>query len=84
MSRLLRSLLLLCALLLALPTPAARACAVCMGADENTGEALNGAIYIMLGCIFTMLALISAVGISLVRRAAHHDQTALHLTTALE
>lgn len=46
-----------------------RACAVCMGGDENTGEALNNAIFVMLGCIFSMMALIASVAYSFYRRS---------------
>ena len=47
------------------------ACAVCSGAsDAKVGPAMNAAIFLLLGCIGTVLALISAVGISLVRRAS--------------
>jgi hypothetical protein len=57
-------------LLLALHPSAAQACAMCYGAvDPHTGEALNGAIFLMLGCVGGMLGLIVAVGISFVRRS---------------
>src|SRR5687768_5475399 len=67
MTRPIRSFFVLSFLLLA--PSGARACAVCMGADEGTGAAINGAIFLMLGCIFSMLALISAVAISIWRRS---------------
>jgi hypothetical protein len=48
----------------------AQACAMCMGAPDNhTGEALNGAIFLMLGCIGAMMLGIGAVAYSFVRRA---------------
>jgi hypothetical protein len=53
--------------LLAAPQ-AARACAVCMGANETVGEAMNAAIFVMLGCIFSMMALIGAVAFHFWRR----------------
>ncbi len=46
----------------------AHACTVCMGANGALGEAANGAIFVMLGVLFLVLGLISAVGYSLVRR----------------
>jgi hypothetical protein len=46
----------------------ARACAVCMGANETVGEAMNAAIFVMLGCIFSMMALIASVAIYFARR----------------
>lgn len=68
-----RSSLLLAgaALVLAFHPTAVQACAMCFGgnADPRTGEALNGAIFLMLGCIGGMLGLITAVGISFVRRS---------------
>ena len=48
--------------------PNAQACTVCMGANGALGEAANGAIFVMLGVLFTVLGLISMVGFSLVRR----------------
>ena len=47
---------------------AARACSVCMGANETVGEAANGAIFVMLGCIFSMFALILGVAFHFWRR----------------
>jgi len=58
----------LAGLLLALAPSAAHACAVCMGGDETTGGALNGAIFVMLGCIGSMLALITCVAVTIARR----------------
>ncbi len=58
-------------ILLHLPT-AAYACTVCTGQGDNTSqmdEAMNGAIFLMLGVLALMLGLITAVGISIVRRA---------------
>jgi hypothetical protein len=58
------------ALLLVLHPVSAQACAACFsGADPKTGAALNSAIFIMLGCVGGMLGLITAVGISFVRRS---------------
>jgi flagellar biogenesis protein FliO len=59
---------LLAALALLGAPEAARACAVCMGASETVGEAMNAAIFVMLGCIFSMLALIGAVAFHFWRR----------------
>ncbi len=46
------------------------ACSVCMG-DPNTREAgaMNAAIFLMLGFIFSVLALLVAFGIYLYRRS---------------
>jgi hypothetical protein len=60
-----RGPVLLAALALIQYPAAARACAVCMGADSHNGEALNGAIFFMLG----ILAGIAAVVFSIARRA---------------
>ena len=48
----------------------ANACTVCMG-DPTTpmAEATNAAIFLMLGCIGGVLALLSAFGIYLYRRS---------------
>jgi hypothetical protein len=48
---------------------AARACAVCMGADSHNGEALNGAIFFMLGILGAVFSGIGAVVFSIARRA---------------
>ncbi len=59
--------------LLRLPT-VARACSVCSGQADNTtqvDEAMNGAIFFMLGVLGVMMSLIAAVCISLARRAQH-------------
>ena len=46
------------------------ACSLCMGgADGKTGEALNGAIFLMLGFIGSMLAAIIVSAMVLARRA---------------
>ena len=49
---------------------AALACTVCMG-DPNSNEAaaINAAIFLMLGCIGGVLALLTAFGVYLYRRA---------------
>ena len=72
---LLFSSLLASGLLTAVPTTA-RACAVCMGADETVGEAMNAAIFVMLGCIGGMLGLIVSVAIYFGRRTAAAQRTA--------
>jgi hypothetical protein len=46
----------------------AQACAVCMGADFDTGEAINGAIFLMLGFLAAMFIGIGAVAFSFYRR----------------
>jgi hypothetical protein len=40
-----------------------------MGGDEITGEALNGAIFMMLGSLASMMLLIGGVAFSFWRRA---------------
>ena len=58
------------AVALAIVPPTASACTVCMGDTEsNTAGAMNAAIFVMLGCIFSMLGLLAAFGIHLARRA---------------
>lgn len=50
----------------------AHACTVCTGQGDNTtqvDEAMNGAIFFMLGVLALILGLISAVSITLFRRA---------------
>ncbi len=56
-------------LLFHLPSTAA-ACSVCMG-DPNSREAgaINAAMFLMLGFIFSVLGLLCAFGISLYRRS---------------
>ena len=74
--------LALAAVLAHLPATAA-ACTACMG-DPNTkaAGAINAAIFLLLGFIGSVLALLVAFGISLMKRAAqlpphaefsHHD-----------
>jgi hypothetical protein len=49
---------------------AAKACAVCMsGADSHNGDAINGAIFLMLGFLGTIFACIGGVVYSFIRRA---------------
>jgi hypothetical protein len=55
--------------LLALLPMHASACAVCMGSDSNVGEAINGAIFLMLGFIGTMLAGLAGFAFYLMKRA---------------
>ena len=47
---------------------AANACTVCMGASGTIGEAANGAIFVMLGVLGSVLSLIVMAGYSVVRR----------------
>ena len=47
----------------------AQACTVCMGGNERIGEAMNGAIFFMLGSIGSVLACLVAFGVCLIRRA---------------
>jgi len=46
----------------------ASACTVCMGGDGSVGEAANGAIFVMLGVLATVLGFISVVGFLIVRK----------------
>ena len=48
---------------------AASACSVCMGATPKTGEAINGAIFLMLGFIFAILGGVGAFIYNLAKRA---------------
>lgn len=59
---------LLGALLLFAPF-SSQACTVCMGADPITGEALNAAIFVMLGCLGVMFTFIISVAVSIARRS---------------
>jgi hypothetical protein len=47
---------------------ASNACTVCMGGDGTVGEAANGAIFVMLGVLATVLGFISTVGYLIVRK----------------
>ncbi len=47
---------------------AVQACAVCFGAPEKVGNAMNAAIFVMLGCIGSMLALVGGVAFHISRR----------------
>lgn len=72
----------LAGLLLHLPA-AARACAVCTGQGDNTtqvDDAMNSAIFFMLGVLTLIMGLIAAVTISLVRRA--HNPLPAHVQLA--
>ena len=62
--------LALAAVLAHLPATAA-ACTACMG-DPNTkaAGAINAAIFLLLGCIGGVLALLTAFGLTLMKRAA--------------
>lgn len=68
-----RSRLLASALAFALtqlPTTAV-ACTVCMGdPNSKTAGAINGAIFLLLGFIFTVLGLLVVFGLTLMKRAA--------------
>ena len=58
------------ALGLALVPAAARACSVCMGdSNSNFASAANGAIFLMIGAIGSMLAALSGFGFYLYKRA---------------
>ena len=46
----------------------ANACTVCMGANGTIGEAANGAIFVMLGVLGSVLGLIVMAGYSVVKR----------------
>ena len=63
----------------------ASACAMCMGApDGHTGEALNGAIFFMLGCLGFIMLGIGAVVYSFVRRAKNPLPQHIILTESLQ
>lgn len=50
--------------------PTTAACTVCMGDVNSKGAgAMNAAIFVMLGCIGSMLAAAAAFGIYLMKRA---------------
>ena len=58
------------AVAIALLPATASACSACMGDSESdTAAAINAAMFVMLGCIFSMLGLLVAFGIYLARRA---------------
>ncbi len=64
-----RVLLVIAAMVAAHPL-SAKACAVCMsGADSHNGEALNGAIFLMLGFLGAIFSGIGAVAYSIFRRS---------------
>ena len=49
---------------------AAHACTVCMGGDDGKlGPAMNAAIFLLMGCIGGVLALLVTFAISLMKRA---------------
>ena len=49
----------------------ASACAACMGdPNSKSAGAINGAVFLLLGCIGGVLALLVAFGIVLMKRAA--------------
>ena len=60
----------LAAALAQLPSTAA-ACAVCMGdPNSKSAGAINAAVFLLLGCIGGVLALLTAFGFTLRKRAA--------------
>jgi hypothetical protein len=66
----LRVLTPLVALALSCWPSAARACTVCMGADDSQiGGAINAAIFLLLGCIGGVLGLLVAFAVCLMKRA---------------
>ena len=71
MKRLARAICLAIAVAMVQVPTVVHACGVCMGQTDGSkvGEAMNGAMFIMLGFIGAMLAGISAVGYSIVRRS---------------
>jgi len=47
-----------------------RACTVCMGGDDTQiGPAMNGAIFLLMGCIGGVLGLLVAFAVTLMKRA---------------
>jgi hypothetical protein len=55
----------------------AHACPMCMGAaDASNGPALNGAIFLMLGCLGVMFTGIGAVAYGFWRRRGHQPPVA--------
>jgi flagellar biogenesis protein FliO len=62
------ALFLVCVFLGILPSTA-DACTVCMGANGTMGEAANGAIFVMLGVLGSVLSLIVLAGYSVVKRS---------------
>ncbi len=64
------SALALSAVLVQLPATAA-ACATCMGdTNSKSAGAMNAAIFLMLGCIGGVLGLLTAFGLTLMKRAS--------------
>lgn len=56
----------------------ASACPMCMGAaDGKTGPALNGAIFLLLGCIGSMLAFIVTMAVKFSARARLVESSSL-------
>ena len=50
---------------------AVHACTVCMGGDDTkVGPAINAAIFLLLGCIGGVLALLTGFGIYLMKKAS--------------
>ena len=73
---------------LAVSPAAASACSVCMGASPKTGEAINYAIFLMLGFIFAILGGIGAFIYNLAKRARSplptHDELSQVMTAQEE
>lgn len=66
----LRSPALLAALAATYGPATVQACTVCMGGDDSKiGPAINAAIFLLLGCIGGVLALLVAFAITLMKRA---------------
>ena len=66
-----RAVTRLASLGLVLMPAAARACSVCMGdSNSNFASAANGAIFVMIGIIGSMLAAFSGFGFYLYKRAS--------------
>lgn len=49
-------------------TTSSQACTVCMGGNGTLGDAANGAIFVMLGVLASVLGLIVLAGYSVVKR----------------
>ena len=66
-----RILALLLGVALAQMPATASACAACMGdVNSRSAGAINGAVFLLLGCIGGVLALLVAFGLVLMKRAA--------------
>jgi hypothetical protein len=66
-----RAVIRLASLGLVMAPAASHACTVCMGdSNSNFASAANGAIFLMIGAIGTMLAALSGFGFYLYKRAS--------------